>query len=81
MTLSETNQETVIATLTAVDMDIGPQANIVYSIVSVNSSSLEGMSSNTYDVFQIDSSNGTLTASDLDAEAYTHHTVASNQSF
>ena len=75
VTLRETNQKTVVATLTAVDMDIGPQANIVYSIVSVNSVSSEGMSSDTHDFFRIDSSNGILTASNIDVEAYVHHTL------
>ena len=74
--LSETNQQVVIATVRAVDMgDTGSQADIVYSIVSVNSVTSEGISSNTNGIFQIDSSKGNITASNLDAEAYINHTL------
>jgi hypothetical protein len=75
--LSETNEQVVITTVRAVDMgDTGTQADIVYSIVSMNSVSFGGISSNTRDIFQIDSSKGTITASNLDAEAYINHTLA-----
>ena len=74
--LWETIEQVVVATLRATDTgDRGTLADIIYTIASVNSVSSEGMSSNTHDIFQIDSSTGTLTASDLDAEAYTHHTL------
>ena len=74
--LSEINQQVVIATVRAVDMgDTGAQANIIYSIVSVNSVTSKGISSDTNDIFQIDSSRGNITASSLDAEAYINHTL------
>ena len=51
---SETNQQVVIATVRAVDMgDTGAHADIVYSIVSVNSVTSEGISSNTYDISRL----------------------------
>ena len=69
--LNESNEPLIIATVRAIDMgDTGAQANIVYSAVSVNSVTSEGISSNTNDIFQIDSSKGNITASNVDAEAY-----------
>ena len=74
--LQEITEQVVVATLRATDTeDTGTLADIIYTIASVNSVSSEGMSSNAHDIFQIDSSNGTLVASDLDAEAYTNHTL------
>lgn len=75
--LSEMNQQVAIATVRAVDMGDtqGAQANVIYSVVSVNSVTSKGISSNTNDIFQIDSSKGNITASSLDAEAYINHTL------
>ncbi len=74
--LSETNEQVLITIVRAVDMgDTGALIDIVYSVVSVNSVSFEGISSNTHDVFEIDLSTGTITASNLDAEVYINHTL------